>query len=227
MATWITHLRIAESILNKYNFEIEPFLVGSIGPDSGVPNEDWSQFDPPKKITHWTNESGKIEAEAFFDKYIRYQKFSEDNQKYSFLVGYYFHLIADIEWSKMHKEKSNVHSYKEKFEKDPNFIWTIKKDWYGFDFKYLKDNPNSMFFKNFMHITDIPDYLDYFPKDAFMRQAKYITNYYLNEKPDLDRPFMYLTEEDMDKYVLNTTELLDKMVKEKKILLDKEHSDSE
>lgn len=56
---------------------------------------------------------GSIEAEAFFDKYIRNQNSMEDKHKYSFLVGYYFHLIADIEWSKMHKEKKNIfHSQK-------------------------------------------------------------------------------------------------------------------
>jgi hypothetical protein len=43
MATWITHLRIAENILNKgYNLETTPFTVGNISPDSGVPNEDWT-----------------------------------------------------------------------------------------------------------------------------------------------------------------------------------------
>jgi len=45
MATWIAHLRIAENILNKgYNFEPKAFVVGNIGPDSGVPNEDWSSW---------------------------------------------------------------------------------------------------------------------------------------------------------------------------------------
>lgn len=57
MATWIAHLRIAENLLKKYDFEIESFLVGNIGPDSGVPVEESSEFDPPKRITHWQNES--------------------------------------------------------------------------------------------------------------------------------------------------------------------------
>lgn len=220
MATWIAHLRIAENLLKKYNFEIKPFLVGNIGPDSGMPNEDWSNFDPPKKITHWINEDGLIEAETYFDKYLINQNFTEDKHKYSFLVGYYFHLLADIEWSKMHKKKKDDHIYKAKLEKDPNFIWTIKKDWYGLDFKYLKDNPRSIFFEEFIHITDIKDYLDYFPDGAFEKKVKYIINYYLNEKPNLDRAFTYLTEENMDKYVFKTTEVIEKIGKGKKILLN-------
>lgn len=66
MATWIAHLRIAENILKKgYGFEPKAFAVGNIGPDSGVPNEDWSNFDPPKKITHWMGEDKKINAQGF------------------------------------------------------------------------------------------------------------------------------------------------------------------
>lgn len=214
MATWIAHLRIAENLLNKYDFEIKPFLVGNIAPDSGVPNEDWSEFNPPKNITHWTNKDGRIEPEIFFDKYIRHQNFTENKHKYSFLMGYYFHLIADTEWLKMHNKKKDELSYKEKLKKDPNFIWTIKKDWYGLDFKYLKDNPTSMFFEEFIHIVDIKDYLDYFPDGAFERQTKYIINYYLNGKPNLDRPFIYLTEGNMDEYVLNTTKVIEKVAEE-------------
>lgn len=117
----------------------------------------------------------------------------------------------------MHKKKSEVLSYKEKLEKDKSFIWTIKKDWYDLDFKYLKDNSNSIFFKNFIYITDVHDYLDYFPEGAFEKQVKYITNYYVNEKPDVDRTFIYLTEEEMDKCILNITEVIDKIWKDKKI----------
>ncbi len=72
MATWIAHLRIAEKLLNKgYNFEPKAFVVGNIGPDSGVPNEDWSSFNPPKKITHWQGEDKKINPENFWDKYLK------------------------------------------------------------------------------------------------------------------------------------------------------------
>jgi len=221
MATWIAHLRIAENLLKKYDFEIDSFLVGSIGPDSGVPNEDWSEFNPPKGITHWQDELGTINAEAFFDKYIRNLNYKEDKHRYSFLVGYYFHLIADIEWSKMHRKKKEYLPYLEKLEEDPTFIWTIKKDWYGLDFKYLRENPNSIFYKGFIHITDTIDYLSYFPGGAILRQAKYIINYYLNEKPNLDRPFIYLTEENMNEYIFDTTRVIEKIGKEKKIIFSK------
>lgn len=70
MATWIAHLRIAENLIKKYDFEKKPFIIGNIAPDSGVPNEDWSKFDPPKEVTHWQgnktiNDIINIKSEVF------------------------------------------------------------------------------------------------------------------------------------------------------------------
>jgi len=47
MATWITHMRIAEHFMKRYKeLNNAIFLVGNLGPDCGVPNEDWSIFTP-------------------------------------------------------------------------------------------------------------------------------------------------------------------------------------
>ncbi len=54
MGTWIGHLRIAENLLAVLpHLDEVAFAFGSLAPDSGVPNEDWSQFDPPKEVTHF------------------------------------------------------------------------------------------------------------------------------------------------------------------------------
>ena len=60
MATWITHLRIADKLMSRMdiNNPIE-FIVGNIGPDSGVPNEDWSRFKPTTEISHWKDDNTK------------------------------------------------------------------------------------------------------------------------------------------------------------------------
>jgi len=48
LATWIAHLRIAERILSKNGcLHKNAFVVGNIASDAGVPNEDWSMFNPP------------------------------------------------------------------------------------------------------------------------------------------------------------------------------------
>jgi hypothetical protein len=50
LATWVTHFRIAENLLN-YGIELsrEEFLVGNIGPDCGLPSKEVSDSSHPKK----------------------------------------------------------------------------------------------------------------------------------------------------------------------------------
>ena len=54
MASWMVHLRIADELLpHLKGVEETAFVMGNIAPDSGVPNEDWSAFHPPKTATHF------------------------------------------------------------------------------------------------------------------------------------------------------------------------------
>ncbi|MFC4637584.1 hypothetical protein [Deinococcus hohokamensis] len=49
MATWIAHFRMAERRLADWpQFDPTAFVLGKVAPDSGKPNHDWTQFDPPK-----------------------------------------------------------------------------------------------------------------------------------------------------------------------------------
>ena len=209
MATWITHLRIAENILKAgFNLETIPFTVGNIGPDSGIPNGAFNNFDPPRKITHWFDDTNKISPKAFYDKYLSNTNVRQDKDYYSFLLGYYVHLLTDVEWLKLSDEKKKNTLHKEGFEKDPSFIWTIKKDWYGLDFIYLKNNPKSLFFTVFQNILEVPDYLDYFPENAFNIQVKYITDYYLGENEETKESFIYVTENEMDTFVITATQVM-------------------
>jgi len=214
MATWIAHLRIAENILkNMDDLDSIAFILGNVGPDSGVPNEDWSSFNPPKKITHWINEENNIDAERFFDKYIE-NNFMEYS-KYSYVLGYYIHLLTDIEWSKFFNEKKKNALYNKKLKEDARFIWTIKKDWYGLDFLYLEKNPNFIFHTIFKNIDQVPDYIDYFPKGALMKQVKYITEYYLGDNEETKENFIYLNEKEMDKFIDETSKKIISILKGK------------
>lgn len=215
MATWIAHLRIAENILSKgYNFDSESFAVGNIGPDSGVPNEDWSNFNPPKKVTHWVGDDNKINALDFWNKYLCDKQTEESNKSFSFMIGYFVHLLTDIEWSKLFYQKKNEPLYREGLEKDPNFIWIIKKDWYGLDYLYLEKNPRNIFNTLFRYISNIPDYLNYFPQGAFERQVNYITNFYLGENNQTKENFIYLNEEEMNCFIEKTTRVIDDILSE-------------
>jgi len=71
MATWFTHMRIAEHFMNiDDHLNCVDFLVGNIAPDCGVPNENWSKFTPDKNITHWRLDGEKIDAENFKDAHV-------------------------------------------------------------------------------------------------------------------------------------------------------------
>ncbi len=214
MATWIAHLRIAENILkNMDDLDSIAFILGNVGPDSGVPNEDWSSFNPPKKITHWINEENNIDAERFFDKYIKNNLM--EYSKYSYVLGYYIHLLTDIEWSKFFNEKKKNALYNKKLKEDASFIWTIKKDWYGLDFLYLEKNPNFIFHTIFKNIDQVPDYIDYFPKGALMKQVNYITEYYLGDNEETKENFIYLNEKEMDKFIDETSKKIISILKGK------------
>lgn len=204
MATWIAHLRIAEALLERYNFETLPFLLGNIGPDSGVPDKEWRSFEPPKIISHWINPSGDIDYEGFYEKYILNNCQQENRERNHYLLGYYIHLFSDAKWGKIVDQLKTNPEYSKQLEAEPNFIWTVKKDWYGQDFNYLSKNKESIFYKTLIKIKTVPDYIDYFPEKALENQLHYIQNFYLTSSPQLNRDFKYLSKEAMDDYVEDT-----------------------
>ena len=54
MASWMIHLRIADLMLNELkDIDEAAFVMGNIAPDSGVPNEDWTNNHPPKNVSHY------------------------------------------------------------------------------------------------------------------------------------------------------------------------------
>ncbi len=201
MATWIAHIRLAEKMLDSLkDIDIKAFLVGNIGPDSGVPNEDWSNFDSPKVTTHWYDEAGEMNPQNFYDTYFT-EGAKGQKEYYSFILGYYIHLLTDVEWTKLYASKMQEPTYQDNLQNNPEFIWQIKKDWYGLDFLYLKENPDSVFFQEFIEIKEVPDYLDYFPKGAFTRQVDYITRFYLGENKQTQENFIYLSKQEMNHFI--------------------------
>lgn len=214
MATWIAHLRVAENLINRgLNFKVEPFTVGNIGPDAGVPNEDYSEFTPSPNITHW-KEDKVIKPENFREKYLDKVMNKVSTDKYAFYLGYYVHLLTDVKWTEFFQYKKEDSLHREGFERDKDFIWVIKKDWYGLDFLYLDKNPESIFFTCFKNVIDVPDYLDYYPKGAFTKKVKYISDYYLGENEETKENFIYLTEKEMDKFIEEASDSIYNRLKE-------------
>ena len=63
MASWIVHLRIAERILENIDgLDDGKFAIGNIAPDSGIPDDNWENIDPPVAVTHF-----QAKDRAYFD----------------------------------------------------------------------------------------------------------------------------------------------------------------
>jgi len=104
MATWIVHLRLAENLLEWIDgLDQACFALGSIAPDSGIPDEKRENFDPPPEVTHFRKDPERTHPYADLEFYRRYLEplnpRKEDPKRYAFLLGYFFHLITDNLWS--------------------------------------------------------------------------------------------------------------------------------
>ncbi|WP_130807910.1 zinc dependent phospholipase C family protein [Senegalia massiliensis] len=223
MATWGSHIRIAEKLLDLgFDLDEKAFLIGNLGPDCNQANEDWSEFEPPKKITHWFNENGKIDSEKFYDSYLRQDY--KNKEKESFLIGYYAHLLSDIEWSKMlQNQNSNIY---DKLKTDEKFIWKVKKDWYDLDHMYFKNNKESIFYRILKYVDVFPEYLEFFPENSIITKIKYIVNFYEDFEGDLDREYNYLTKKEMDSYIDSTTKAIEHIFNNREITISKELTSS-
>ncbi|MGM0883150.1 MAG: zinc dependent phospholipase C family protein [Bacillota bacterium] len=208
MATWMVHFRIAENLLNVGLVAPEKeFVVGNIGPDCGLPDKESKELIPSKQITHFKLDN-KMNPSSFIEQYLQKDDVNFASPQFSFYLGYYVHLITDIEWSKLHQEKKKEPVYKEILG-TPEYATIIKRDWYGGDFIYLKENKDNIFIKVFQHIKEFPDYLVFFPKNQISTQINRITEFYLGNTFDfiLDPTykFEYLTPDEANHFVEDAT----------------------
>ena len=221
MATWVAHFRLAEALLNHgLNVDRRSFLVGNIAPDSGVHNADKTGYVPTAEVSHWRSESKDIDFEQFYADHLAGKAFRPD--EYAFRLGYYCHLLADQIWTEtVWRPKSETPLYAEPLAKDPQFVWEIKKDWYGLDFLYLNENPQSIFFTDFVEIESVPDYIDdIFPSGAFTKRVKDTQAFYLNPSSwELNRPYIYLNRQEWDDYVARSLTAIQDALAEKQLML--------
>lgn len=202
MATWVTHFRIAEKLIEAGLFvSNEEFLVGNIGPDCGLYG-DGGILNPPKAITHFEIE-GKTNAKMFYDQYILNNGNGIERKRFSFYLGYYLHLVTDQEWRKLQQQKKEEKIYQDRIG-TPDYWDLIKQDWYGLDFQYLKNNSNNIFWTTFQNVSEFPDYLDIFPNGQVNEQIKRITKFYLENTIDDDQEFIFLTSREVDEFVEHT-----------------------
>ena len=218
MATWIAHLRIAENLLKELP-ELDPgqFAIGNIAPDSGIPDEKWEKFTPPAAITHFNKPGNPVWDLADLDFYRQYllpiqpKSTAAPNLNYSFRLGYFFHLATDNLWYE--RIVLPAHSqFALEFERNPGFIWEVKKDWYSLDFRFLRNHPESLFWKVFLKAEILPAELDFLPDEALQQRVDYIRQYYQSNDDETEQrvqgPFKYLPASKMDAFVREASQRL-------------------
>ena len=213
MASWMVHLRIAEGLLpHLRRIDETAFIFGNMAPDSGVPNEDWTEFDPPSVKTHFKtrrDDKNSININAFCEQYFNEKMISGYSlTEYSFFLGYYVHLLTDVQWSR-EIAKALYNEYPTEAAEDrEKLIRTAKEDWYDLDYLFLEQHPEFRTFsvyENAKHFDNV--FMKMFRKDAFENRRQYICDFYRNgEHGDLHREYRYLTPERAHVFVKETVE---------------------
>lgn len=213
MASWIVHLRIAEKLLDEIEgLDPAQFAIGNVAPDSGRPDEKWENFDPPTAVSHFkyreTSTSPTIVQDIVFcqENILGKVTLAEDRERFSFLFGYFCHLVTDNLWAKQVWRKKTKIRYAKEIEQDPQFIWEVKRDWYGLDFAHVRANPESLFWSVFLDARYQQEYLDLFPEGAIAEKLEYIREYYQRTDDDLESKLrltenIYLTKAEMDQFI--------------------------
>jgi hypothetical protein len=218
MATWVAHLRIAEELLLHIpDLNAAQFAIGNVAPDSGIPDEKWEKFDPPPRITHFKRSASVHKDIADLDFYRQYLAGLEGRRQpacFSFRLGYFFHLITDNLWT-IAVGRPTQERYPEQFAADKNFIWEVKKDWYGLDHMYVRSHPDGLFWRVFLQAEPDSADLDFLPPQALTRLIEYVKSYYQRRDQEIEvmcaRPFIYFSASGMDSFVIEAAARLKKI----------------
>ncbi len=227
MAEWVSHLIVADRVLEQLpHLKRHEFCVGNIAPDCNIPNENWTEFTPPRQVTHWMQGKRKraSDCDRFYKEYI-VNRLNEiqSKEELSFLLGYYSHLITDAELQRTIRDENRVAAAWERAKKIPelrakaeglNETWDSfkilfpnrnerMKDFYVIEREYLDGNPDS-------------GYIDYLPKNAIPMKIKLM--YYMPILEEGKYPFIGFSRDEycgfLERAVENVVNAIKEMVEQ-------------
>jgi len=229
MATWVTHLIIADNILQHYpQLHRRGFCIGNIAPDCNIENEDWTAFTPPREVTHWMHDSGKTISgcEDFREAYIETHTPRDYRvESYAFLLGYYSHLLTDVAFQQFIRDEIRVKNAWKRLKSSSvlsDLKITYPEDWdslkkiipkdvrmgeiYSMEAEYLQEHPNSGFFTEVLSLNTFPDYIDYLPAGCIARKIRI-----MGHLPKTDNQYsqpISLSKDEFHSFIRTTTHLV-------------------
>lgn len=235
MATWVTHLMVADGVLALVpGLDRRGFCVGNIAPDCNVENADWTAFMPPREVTHWMQGERKkaSDCDAFCREYILNRRGGiKSAEEYSFLLGYYAHLITDAAFQAMIRDEQRVKAVWRRIKADANLraasvgmeeTWDCAKrllpkkdrlrEIYTMEAEYLSNHPNSGYLTEILPLKEFPDYIDYLPQGSIVRKIGVMG--YLPEQDTTMDSFISISREEYAGYVKDTIQLVARQFKE-------------
>lgn len=244
MPEWVTHMMVADQILEEFpQLDRHGFYVGNIAPDCNLQDENWTTFTPPRAVTHWMKGERKAvsDVDAFCDEYIlkRREQISP-GEEYSFLLGYYTHLITDAVFQESIRNKERVAAAWERIKADPELTAMLRKyeednessmeeNWdnvkrllprdermrelHSLEAEYLREHPNCGYFTDIMPLKEFPDYIDYLPHGSIAYKIPYLGSYI----PEIyeDAKFVGYSREEFEEFLDTTIRLVREKFREK------------
>ena len=193
MATWMTHIRIADELMKKYpRLYSKEFVIGSIAPDCGKINPDGVSYVPENDITHF----GRYREGRDYGRLISLM--NKDNAR--FFLGYYTHILTDDIWiANVLLPKKAV--FLPEFEDFYHFIMAQRENWFILDREYIRDHPDNEAYRLFEETEEMENiYLDFQPSDALTGHIEKVKAQYASPIPE-DYDKKYMSEDELSRFI--------------------------
>jgi hypothetical protein len=107
LASWIVHLRITEKLLDMIDgLDVSCFTIGNIAPDSGIPDENWENFDYVR--THPDCVFWKVFLHSVYaEDYLSFLPQAAVRQRIAYIQAFYQRTDEEIE--KWYIERPNLY----------------------------------------------------------------------------------------------------------------------
>lgn len=166
------------------------------------------------------------DCDSFCNEYIFKRKSDiRSHEQYSFLLGYYAHLIVDAAFQRYIRDDKRVKDTWRRIKADDNLRIRAKgyaEDWdsvkilisknermheiFSMEAEYLRDNPSSGYLTEILPLKEFPDYIDYLPHGCIVRKIGVMG--YLPEVDEDLTNLIALSRDEYDFFVDNTTSLV-------------------